>query len=119
MERVVVKTRVKQGYINIFYEHLNDKQILRFNHEIPRKHWTFYIKLEKLDLFKWESICSFHINFNILWQISIFCDKSVNILPKIDLKILNEMNKLQNFNNLQPRLNVKYLCGKKSDKIKT
>lgn len=52
MERVVGKTRVKQGYINIFYEHLNDNQILRFNHEIPRKHWTFYIKLEKLDLFK-------------------------------------------------------------------
>lgn len=52
MERVVGKTRVKQGYINIFYEHLNDNQILRFNHEIPRNHWTFYIKLEKLDLFK-------------------------------------------------------------------
>lgn len=82
MERVVVKTRVKQGYINIFYEHLIDNQILRFNHEIPRKHWTFYIK---------------------------FCDKSVNMLQKIDLKILSEMNKLQKFNNLQPRLNVMYL----------
>lgn len=58
----------------------------------------------------WKNwICLNEGAYVVFISISIFCDKLVNILPKIDLKILSEMNKLQKFNNLQPRLNVKYL----------
>lgn len=62
MERVVVKTRVKQGYINIFYEHLNDNQILRFNHG----HFTL----------NWKNwICLNERAYVVFISISIFFDK--------------------------------------------
>lgn len=43
----------------------------------------------------WKNwICLNEGAYVVFISISIFCDKSVNILPKIDLKILSEMNKL-------------------------
>lgn len=68
MERVVVKTRVKQGYINIFYEHLNDNQILRFNHEFPENIGHFTLN--------WKNwICLNERAYVVFISISIFCDK--------------------------------------------